>query len=55
MKPSILTNFNNDVKFHNYTLWSINDIGNHLFPCWISNHNIDNKNMVLINHVEIGS
>ncbi len=29
MKPSIFTNFNNGVKFCNYTRWSINDIQKH--------------------------
>ncbi len=33
MKPFILVDFNNGVKFHNYTYWSTNDIHSHHLPC----------------------
>ncbi len=31
MKPSLLTNFKNGVRFYNYICWLINDIQNHYF------------------------
>jgi hypothetical protein len=55
MKPSILTNLNNGVKFYNYTCWLINDIRSHHFLFWVNNHHIENKDLVLTNHVKIGS
>jgi hypothetical protein len=54
MKPSILANFNNDTKFQSRTYWSINDICSHHLPCRVNNHHIDNKNLILMIHVEIG-
>jgi hypothetical protein len=44
MKPFILVDLNNGVKFCRYNCWSINDI---------HNHHISNKNLVLMNHVKI--
>jgi hypothetical protein len=55
MKPFILANFNNGIKFHNYTCRLINDICNHHFSCWDNNHHIDNKDLVLLSHVELCS
>jgi hypothetical protein len=53
MKPSIFMDFNNGVKFHNYTGWSTNDTHNHHLPHRITNHHINNKDLVLMNHVEL--
>jgi hypothetical protein len=33
MKPSILINLNNGVKFYNYIYWSTNDTRSHRLPC----------------------
>jgi hypothetical protein len=51
MKPSILMNFNNGVKFHNCTCWLTNDTQNHHFLGQVSNHHIDNEDLVLSGHV----
>jgi hypothetical protein len=55
IKSSILANFNNGVKFHSYTYWLINDIQSHRLLHWVSNHHINNKDLVLLGHVKIGS
>jgi hypothetical protein len=55
MKPSIFVDFNNGVKFHNYTYWSINDIWNHCLSRQVSNHHISNENLNLSGDVEINS
>jgi hypothetical protein len=55
MKPSILVDLNNGVKFCSYSCWSINDIRNHRLSCWVNNHHISNKNLVFMNHVKISS
>jgi len=55
MMPSILANFSNGTKFRNCTYWLNNDIQSHCFPCWVSNHHIDNENLVLLGHVDIDS
>jgi hypothetical protein len=47
MKPSIITDLSNDIKFRNYTSWSINDIRSHYLPCKVNNHHIDNKDLAL--------
>jgi len=54
MKPFILANFSNDVKFHNYTSWSTNDIHNHHLSHQVNNHHIGNKNLVFTSHLKIG-
>ncbi len=33
MKPSILINLNNGVKFYNYIYWSTNDTRSYRLPC----------------------
>ncbi len=43
MKPSILADINNGVKFHNYTYWLTNDTWSPYFLCQVSNHHIGNK------------
>ncbi len=53
MKLVILMNLNNGVKFHNCTFWSINDTRSHHLLCWVSNHHIDNKDLVPTSHVKI--
>ncbi len=55
MKPFILADLKNDIKFCNYTYWSIDDIQNHHLSHRISNHHIGNKDLVLSGHVKIGS
>jgi hypothetical protein len=53
MAPFVLVDFNNGIKFHNYTYWLINDTQNHHLLRWVNNHHIDNENVVLSGHVEI--
>jgi hypothetical protein len=55
MKPFILVDFNNGSKIHNYTCWSINDIQSHHLLHQVNNHNINNKDLVLLGHVKISS
>ncbi len=55
LKPSILTNFNNGIKFNNYTYWSTNDTRSHSLLHWVNNHHIGNENLVLLGHVKVGS
>ncbi len=55
MKPSILADFSNGVKFCNCICWSTNDIQNHRLLRQVNNHHIDNEDLVLSSHVEIGS
>jgi hypothetical protein len=55
MKPFILADINNGVKFRNHTYSLTNDIWNHYTLHQVSNHHIDNKNLVLSGHVEISS
>ncbi len=54
MKPSIFVDFNNGVKFCSCICWLTNDIRNHCFSHWVSNHHINNKDLVLLGHVNIG-
>ncbi len=53
MKPCILADLNNGTKFHIYTCWSTKDTQSHRLSCWVSNHHIGNKDLVLLGHVEI--
>ncbi len=53
MKPSILADLSNGVKFHNCICWLTNDIWSHYLSCWISDHHINNEDMVLSGHVKI--
>ncbi len=55
MKLSILLDISNNVKFHSYTCWLINDTQNHRLPCRVNDHHIDNESLFLLGHVEIGS
>jgi hypothetical protein len=55
MKPFILVDIKNGVKFCNHTYSLTNDIWNHYPLCQVSNHHIDNKNLVLLGHVKISS
>jgi hypothetical protein len=55
MKPSILVDLNNGIKFCNCTYWLTNDIRIHRLSCQISNHHMDDKELVPSRHVEIGS
>ncbi len=54
MKPFILADLSNGVKFHNYTCRSTNDTQSHHLPHQINNHHINNKDLVLSGHVKIG-
>ncbi len=53
MKPFILVDLNNGVKFCSCTYWLINDTQSHCFSCWFNNHHIGNEDLVLSGHVEI--
>jgi hypothetical protein len=55
MKPFILVNLSNGVKFNNYTCWSTKNIHNHGFSCQVNKHHIGNKYLVFTSHVDIGS
>jgi len=55
MKPSIFVNFSNGIKFHSCISWLTNDIQSHCLSHWVNNHHIDNKDLVFVSHVEIGS
>ncbi len=55
MKPFILMDLSNGVKFQNYTCWLTNDIQSYHFLHWVSNHHISNEDLVLSNHVKINS
>ncbi len=55
MKPFILMDLSNGVKFYNCTCWLINDTRSHYLLCRINNHHIDNEDLVLSSHVEISS
>ncbi len=55
MKPFIFMDFNNGIKFYNYTCWSTNDTQSHHLLNRVSNHHIDNKDLVLLGHVKIDS
>jgi len=53
MKSFIFVDLSNGVKFCSYTCWSTNDTQSHHLPCWVSNHHIDNEDLVLLGHVKI--
>jgi hypothetical protein len=53
VKTSIIPDFSNGVKFHNCSCWLSNDTHSHHLPCQIHNHHINNKNLVLTNHVRL--
>ncbi len=53
MKPYMLVNISNGVKFCSCTFWLINDTRSHHLSCWVSNHHIGNKDLVLMSHVKI--
>ncbi len=53
MKPTILVDFSNGIKFHSYTCWLTDDIQNHYLLHWINNYHIGNKNLVFSGHVKI--
>jgi hypothetical protein len=53
MKHFIIANFNNGIKFHNCTYWSTNDIQSHHFVRQVTNHHINNKDLVFSKHVKI--
>jgi hypothetical protein len=55
MKPSILVDISNGIKFCNCTYWSTNDTQSHRFWHRINNHHINNEDLVLLGHVEIDS
>jgi hypothetical protein len=55
IKPSILVDLSNGIKFRNYICWSTNDTQIHYFLCRINNHHNGNKYLVRTNHVEIDS
>jgi hypothetical protein len=55
VEPFIFVNFNNGIKFHNYTCWSTNDIQSHHLLCQVNNHHISNKDLVFLGHLEIDS
>jgi len=53
MKSSILVDLSNGAKFHSYTYWLSNNPWSHQLLCWVSNHHIDNEDLVLSGHVKI--
>jgi len=55
MKSSILANLSNGDQFCSCTCWLSNDIQSHCISCQVKNHHIDKEDMVLSNHVKIGS
>jgi len=55
MKPSIFTNLNNGAKFHNYTYWLVHITRNHHLSCQVSNHHINNKDLVFMSHIKVCS
>ncbi len=55
MKPSMFANFNNGIKFHNYTYQLINNIWSHRFLRQVGYHHIGNENLILSDDVEISS
>jgi len=55
MKHSILANFCNGVKFHICICWSTNDIQSHHLLFQVSNHHINNEDLVLSSNVKTGS
>jgi len=55
IKPSIVADLNNDDKFYNCVCWLTNDTQCHHLLHWVNNYHIDNKDLVLSDHVEIGS
>ncbi len=55
MKPSIFANFCNGSKFHICICWSTNDIQSHHLLLQVSNHHINNEDLVLSGNVKIGS
>ncbi len=52
MKPSLLTNVKNGVRFYNYICWLINDIQKHYFSYQVNNHHINNENLILSSYVK---
>ncbi len=44
MKPFILADLNNSVKFHSCTYCLTNDTRSHCLPHWVGNHHINNPN-----------
>jgi len=55
LKPSIIADLRNGVKFHSCTYWWNNDTQNHYLSHRINNHHISNEDLFFSNHVEIGS
>jgi hypothetical protein len=55
MKPYVLVDRSNGAKFHKCTSWLIYDTRSHHLMCQVNNHHINNKNLVLLGHVEIDS
>jgi hypothetical protein len=53
MKPFLLANFNNGIKFYNCIWWSTNDIRSHCLLHQVDNHHIDNNDLVFLGHVKI--
>jgi len=53
MKPFILANFNDGVKFHSCARWSTKDSCNHHLSCQVTNHHISNKVLILTSDVKI--
>jgi hypothetical protein len=49
MKPFILTDLSNGVKFCSCTYCSTNDIRSHYLPHWVNNHHIGNENLICCN------
>ncbi len=47
LKPFIFADLSNGAKFCNCNYWLINDTQSYRFSHWVSNHHIDNENLVL--------
>jgi hypothetical protein len=55
MKPSILVDLSNGVKFHSSICLLINDTQSHRFSYQVHNHHINNENQIILVHVKINS
>jgi hypothetical protein len=55
LKSFIFANLSNGAKLRSYTCWLINNTQSCCFLRQVSNHYIDNEDLVFLGHVEVGS
>ncbi len=55
MKPFILVDLSNGVKFCNCACWSTNDTRSHCLSRQVNNYHIGNEDLILLGHVQINS